>query len=172
MLASALSMGPEELTRETVKGTIDRLGVPGTTRVVVTDPAGEVLCDWYEGAYQEDTLGRYALFWEVAAALQGNDVFRSEYREGAFRSRAAVPVTYRSMTLGAVYFYEYDTEQGALLLGIQSNLRSMSAVICVVTLIMSVFSPRPSPGGSPLCAGHPHRAPGRVQPSGRLEGRG
>ena len=139
VLASALSMGPEELTRETVKGTIDRLGVPGTTRVVVTDPAGEVLCDWYEGAYQEDTLGRYALFWEVAAALQGNDVFRSEYREGAFRSRAAVPVTYRSMTLGAVYFYEYDTEQGALLLGIQSNLRSMSAVICVVTLIMSVF---------------------------------
>ena len=139
VLASALSMGPEELTRETVKGTIDRLGVPGTTRVVVTDPAGEVLCDWYEGAYQEDTLGRYALFWEVAAALQGNDVFRSEYREGVFRSRAAVPVTYRSMTLGAVYFYEYDTEQGALLLGIQSNLRSMSAVICVVTLIMSVF---------------------------------
>ena len=54
VLASALSMGPEELTRETVKGTIDRLGVPGTTRVVVTDPAGEVLCDWYEGAYQED----------------------------------------------------------------------------------------------------------------------
>jgi len=140
VLASTLSVGPEALTMDNVKKTIEGLGVVGGVRVVVTDPAGYILYDWYEGE-RADTLGRYGLFWEVARALQGYDVFRSEYREGAFRSRAAVPITYRSMILGAVYLYEYDGEQGALLLGIQQKLRSISLVICVGCLIMSaIFS--------------------------------
>ena len=141
VFASALSMGPEVLTPESVKGTIDRLGVTGGTRMVVTDPAGVILYDWQDTA-RGDTLGQYALFWEVAAALQGNDVFRSRYQDGAFHSRAAVPITYRSMTLGAVYLYEYDAEQGALLLGIQANLRSISSVICVAALILGLIFTR------------------------------
>ena len=132
---------PEGLTAESVERTIGSLGVLGDTRVVVTDPAGAVLYDWYDGV-RRDTSGQYALFWEVAQALRGNDVFRSEYRDGAFRSRAAVPITYRSMTLGAVYLYEYDGEQGALLSGVQQNLRSISVAICVGSLILSVIFSR------------------------------
>ncbi len=140
VLASTLSVGPEALTVESVERTISSLSVVGNTRVVVTDPAGVILYDWDDGL-RRDTTGRYALFWEVAKALQGNDVFRGEYREGAFRSRAAVPITYRSMILGSVYLYEYDAAQGALLQGIQQNLRSISVVICVISLIMSaIFS--------------------------------
>ncbi len=141
VLASTLSVGPEGLTAESVERTIGSLGVLGDTRVVVTDPAGAVLYDWYDGI-RRDTSGQYALFWEVAQALRGNDVFRSEYRDGAFRSRAAVPITYRSMTLGAVYLYEYDGEQGALLSGVQQNLRSISVAICVGSLILSVIFSR------------------------------
>ena len=141
VLASTLSVGPEGLTAESVERTIGSLGVLGDTRVVVTDPAGVVLYDWYDGV-RRDTSGQYALFWEVAQALRGNDVFRSEYRDGAFRSRAAVPITYRSMTLGAVYLYEYDGEQGALLSGVQQNLRSISVAICVGSLILSVIFSR------------------------------
>ncbi len=141
VLASTLSVGPEGLTAESVERTIGSLGVLGDTRVVVTDPAGAVLYDWYDGVRRE-TSGQYALFWEVAQALRGNDVFRSEYRDGAFRSRAAVPITYRSMTLGAVYLYEYDGEQGALLSGVQQNLRSISVAICVGSLILSVIFSR------------------------------
>ena len=141
VLASTLSVGPEGLTAESVERTIGSLGVLGDTRVVVTDPAGAVLYDWYDGV-RRDTSGQYALFWEVAQALRGNDVFRSEYRDGAFRSRAAVPITYRSMTLGAVYLYEYDGEQGALLSGVQQNLRSISVAICVGSLILSVIFSR------------------------------
>ncbi len=140
VLASTLSVGPEALTLEGVERTIGSLGVLGDTRVVVTDPAGAVLYDWYDGT-RRDSTGQYALFWEVARALQGNDVFRSEYRDGAFRSRAAVPITYRSMTLGAVYLYEYDGEQGALLRSIQQNLRSISLTICAVSLVLTaIFS--------------------------------
>ena len=113
-------------------------GSLGVTRVVVTDPNGLVLCDFQDGVGRTDTAGRYALFWELVTALRGNNVFRSEYGDGAFRSWAAVPITYRSMTQGAVYLYEYDAEQGALLQGIQTNLRFISIVICMVSLVMGV----------------------------------
>ena len=116
VLASALATGPEALTAEGATRTVELLrGSLGVTRVVVTDPNGLVLCDFQDGVGRTDTAGRYALFWELVTALRGNNVFRSEYGGGAFRSWAAVPITYRSMTQGAVYLYEYDAEQGALL---------------------------------------------------------
>ncbi|MCI7474125.1 MAG: HAMP domain-containing histidine kinase [Clostridiales bacterium] len=139
VLASALATGPEALTQEGATKTVSLLlGSLGVTRVVVTDPNGLVLCDFQEGSQRSDTTGQYAMIWEIVMALQGNDVFRSEYEDGALRSRAAVPVTYRSMTQGAVYLYEYDAQQGALLQGIQNNLRTISIVICLVTAAMGV----------------------------------
>ena len=111
VLASALATGPEALTQEGATKTVSLLlGSLGVTRVVVTDPSGLVLCDFQEGSQRADTTGQYAMIWEIVTALQGNDVFRSEYEGGALCSRAAVPVTYRSMTQGAVYLYEYDAE--------------------------------------------------------------
>ena len=139
VLASALATGPEALTQEGATKTVSLLlGSLGVTRVVVTDPSGLVLCDFQEGSQRADTTGQYAMIWEIVTALQGNDVFRSDYADGVFHSRAAVPVTYRSMTQGAVYLYEYDAEQGAMLQGIQTNLRFISLVICLVTLVMGV----------------------------------
>ena len=139
VLASALATGPEALTAEGATRTVELLrGSLGVTRVVVTDPNGLVLCDFQEGSQRSDTAGQYAMIWEIVTALQGNDVFRSEYEDGALCSRAAVPVTYRSMTQGAVYLYEYDAQQGALLQSIQNNLRTISIVICVVTAAMGV----------------------------------
>ena len=139
VLASALATGPEALTAEGATRTVELLrGSLGVTRVVVTDPNGLVLCDFQDGVGRTDTAGRYALFWELVTALRGNNVFRSEYGGGAFRSWAAVPITYRSMTQGAVYLSEYDAEQGALLQGIQTNLRFISIVICMVSLVMGV----------------------------------
>ena len=139
VLASALATGPEALTQEGATKTVSLLlGSLGVTRVVVTDPNGLVLCDFQEGSQRSDTAGQYAMIWEIVTALQGNDVFRSEYEDGALCSRAAVPVTYRSMTQGAVYLYEYDAQQGALLQSIQNNLRTISIVICVVTAAMGV----------------------------------
>ena len=139
VLASALATGPDALTQEGATRTVSLLlGSLGVTRVVVTDTNGMVLCDFQEGSQRSDTVGQYAMIWEIVTALRGNDVFRSEYAGGALCSRAAVPVTYRSMTQGAVYLYEYDAEQGALLQGIQTNLRTISIVICLVTAAMGV----------------------------------
>lgn len=139
VLASALATGPEPLTVESATRTVELLlGSLGVTRVVVIDPSGRVLCDIQEGTQRTDTVGQYVLFWEAVTALKGNNVFRGDYSDGTFYSWAAVPITYRSMTQGAVYLYEYDAEQGAMLQGIQSNLRTISMVIALVTLVMGV----------------------------------
>ncbi len=137
-LATLEILSPDNMDK--VERVIGDLPDVGLGRIVVTDPAGLIL---YDKGETGGTVGRYALFGEITTALKdgGYDVFRCEYREGAFRSRAASPVTYRNVVIGAVYLYEYDTEQGALLVGVQNNLRTISIVICVVALLLSfVFS--------------------------------
>ena len=52
---------------------------------------------------------------EALQALRGEDVFYTEFSDKAFKSRAASPVIYHSQTIGAVYAYEYDTQQAELL---------------------------------------------------------
>ena len=69
----------------------------------------------------------------------GNDVTCSEFSGQVFRSTAAVPIVYRNMTIGCVYICEEDAVQGALLLNLQKNLRSISLVVAAVTLVMSLF---------------------------------
>ena len=148
VLASTLA-GPETLIRkspddttvhDTVEGTISTLGMSGVGRILVTDPSGLVVYD-SNSAEEGNVENRYALLREITVALQdgGYDVFRSDFREGVFRSRAAVPVVYRNMVQGAVYIYERDAEQGELLLGVQKNLQGISVIICVVALAISLL---------------------------------
>ena len=135
VIGSTLAVS-ETLTREGVEQTMALLEEAQGTRVLVTDAAGLIL---YDSSTLDNRLGGYALTGEVAAALRGKDASRSEYREGAVRTRAAVPVMYHGMTLGAVYLYEYDTEQAQVLLSILSNLRYISIVVCVVALGLVVL---------------------------------
>ena len=135
VVASALA-GPEGLNREGVGRVMEVLGDTGLSRVMVTDPSGVVL---YDTSPASGSVGRYALLYEVAQALQGRDEFCSDYTAGAFHSRAAIPVTYRGMTLGAVYVDEYDAEQGQLLVGIQQTLWTISLVIAVVAATLSLI---------------------------------
>ena len=134
VISSALA-GPEGLSREGVSRVMEVLGGTGLSRVLVTDSFGGVL---YDSSSASGAVGEYALLREVADALRGNDTFRSDYADGAFHSRAATPVVYRGMTVGAVYVDEYDTEQGQVLVSIQQTLRFISVVIAAVALALSV----------------------------------
>ena len=137
VVASALA-GPGSLSQESVTRVMEVLGNAGLSRVLVTDPSGVVLYDSEGGA---GLLGRYAMIAEVVQALRGEDFFRSDYVNGAFHSRSAVPVTYRGMTMGAVYLDERDVGQGQLLEQVQQTLRTISIIIAVVALLLStVFS--------------------------------
>jgi len=136
-IAGALAVS-ETLTEEGVEQAMEDLGPMTFNRIMITGPTGLVIYDTEEVG---NARGHYALLWEITTALRdtGNDVFRCEYRDGAFRSWAVAPVVYRNMVIGAVYLHERDTEQASLLLGIQNNLRNISFMICAVALVMSVI---------------------------------
>ncbi len=147
VVASALAVS-EALTSEGVEQSMMLLEDLKATRVLVTDAAGFIL---YDSSELSRAVGSYALLGEVISALRGDDVFRSEYRNDAFRSRAASPILYRGTMIGAVYLYEYDGDQASLLIGIQSNLLYLSIIICVVAAFLClVFSKALSRGISSL----------------------
>ena len=151
VMASAL-MELETLSSDQVVRVMNMLDSVGLTRILVTDPAGLVLYDSQkDGVDQEQdkeeteepaqTEYSYALYQEVVLALKGKDVFCSKYVNKVFVSTAAMPIVYRGMIIGAIYIVELDADQGALLLNLQQNLRSISLVIAVVTLVLSaIFS--------------------------------
>ncbi len=135
VISSALA-GPDGLSADGVGRVMAVLGGTGLSRVLVTDANGATL---YDSRPDEDLEGRYALLAEVVSALRGYDVFRCDYVGGAFHSRAAAPVVYRGMTVGAVYLDELDAEQGQMLSDIQQTLRNISIIIAIVALGLSIL---------------------------------
>jgi len=137
VISSALAAS-DSLTAESVRRVMEVLGDTGLSRVLVTDSSGIIL---YDSCPNSDAVGKYALLREVTAALQWSDNARSDFSAGVFHSRAAVPVVYRDITLGAVYVDESDAEQGTMLLGMQQTLRTISLVTAALALVLSfVFS--------------------------------
>ena len=148
VMASAL-MELESLNADQVARVMNMLDSTGLSRVLVTDPSGLIL---YDSLAQSDSEEdgeenqpdaqpeqeyRYALFQEVVLALEGNDVVYSQYEDGRFLSTAATPIVYRGMTIGDIYLTEEDTTQGALLMNLQQNLRSISLVLVAIALTIS-----------------------------------
>ena len=131
--------GLDKLNEENVSAAMAVVEETGLSRILVTDGAGKVLYDTRETG---NAVGEYALYTEIVQALMGNDAFTCNYQGGAFRSRASSPVLYQNQIIGAVYAYEYDTEQAALLKGLQENLLRLSAVIAVMVLVLSMVLSR------------------------------
>lgn len=135
VVASALA-GLENLSPEGVEQVMNQLDDMGLNRIMVTDQAGMILYDTVEGG---GTLYQFALIREIADALNGEAVFYSKYADGKFQSRAASPVVYRNMNIGAVFLYDEDVEQAVLLQGMQANLRSISVLVVAIVLLMSLL---------------------------------
>ena len=135
VMVNSLS-GLNHLTEENVTEALAVVEETGLSRILVTDGAGRVLYDTRETG---SAVGEYAVYTEIVQALLGNDAFSCSYRSGAFRSRASSPVLYQNQIIGAVYAYEYDTEQAALLEGLQSNLLRLSAVVGIAVLLLSFW---------------------------------
>jgi signal transduction histidine kinase len=134
VMVNALS-GLSPLTEENVADAMAVAEEAGLSRILVTDGAGRVLYDTRETG---SAVGNLALYTEIVQALLGYDAFSCTYQRGAFRSRASSPVMYQSQIIGAVYAYEYDTEQAALLSGLQETLLRLSAVAGGLVLVLSL----------------------------------
>ena len=134
VMVNALS-GLSPLTEENVADAMAVAEEAGLSRILVTDSAGRVLYDTRETG---SAVGNLALYTEITQALLGYDAFSCTYRQGAFRSRASSPIMYQSQIIGAVYAYEYDTQQAALLSGLQETLLRLSLVALVLALVLSL----------------------------------
>ena len=135
VMVNALS-GLSPLTEENVADAMAVAQETGLSRILVTDGAGRVLYDTRETG---SAVGNVALYTEIVQALLGYDAFNCTYQRGAFRSRASSPVMYQSQIIGAVYAYEYDTQQAALLSGLQETLLRLSAVTGGLVLVLSLI---------------------------------
>ena len=135
VMVSSLS-GLDRLTEENVAAAMAAAEESGLSRILVTDNAGKVLYDTRETS---SAIGDYVLYAELVQALTGMDAFSCIYENGAFRSRASSPVLYQNQIIGAVYAYEYDRTQAALLEGMQGNLLRLSAVVGAVVLGLSII---------------------------------
>ncbi len=135
VIESSLS-GLETLTEENVSQALRDVKETGVSRVLVTDDSGRVLYDTRETG---GAVGLYAFYTEIAQALRGNVAFYCAYDSAAFLSRAASPVVYHNQIVGAVYAYEYDTQQAQLFQSFQSNLLRISAIIAFFVVCLSIL---------------------------------
>ena len=145
VMSSAL-MELETLSADQVARVMNMLDNMGLERILVTDPSGLILYDSLtQGQESEGDASsaqpsyQYALFQEVALALQGNDVLYTNYEDGVFLSTAAAPILYRGMIIGGIYICDWDNTQGTLLMSLQQNLRTISLVLMVIALLVSFF---------------------------------
>lgn len=130
-----------EVTSDGVAQVMEMLDEGSVSRVMVTNPSGLIV---YDSQATTDHK-RYALIQELSIAMQGasgNDVSVCTYRDGAFRTRAAMPIMYRNSLIGGVYLYEYDAQQGAIITGLQHNLLRISAGLVGVSLLISLLLSR------------------------------
>ncbi len=135
-LMTATLSGLDELTSENVSRGMAVLDSQGAYRVIVVNDAGLIV---YDNSASYSTEGRYAMQSEIIKALSGRDVFRSQLIEHSFESRLAIPVMSQGRVIGAVYLYDYDPTQAAMLSGLRSNLSTFSVVITVVFILLSIF---------------------------------
>lgn len=133
LLASDEIAKLEIINGSTVSTVISQMDSLKVTRLIVTDPAGQILYD-----STGDTSGNYALFPEVVQAISGYDVFSMQYASGVIHSQAATPVVNYGNTLGCVYMMEYDTSLGALMQNLQQNVLQITLLLEIGVLLFSI----------------------------------
>ena len=127
----------EVINASTVSGAVEEMVSLKVTRLIITDHTAHVLYDSLE-----PEPDYYALFPEIICAMEGNDVFYSQYRDGVIQSHAATPIiAYRTM-LGCVYMMEYDTAQGSLIQSLQNTVLRITLILELAVILFSLIFSR------------------------------
>ena len=135
LLSTAIS-SLDVLNRATVDKTIaDTIRQP-ISRIAVTDQNGLVI---YDSLEPENTLIKYMFLPQTVDALRGNDVFTWHYEDGAMQSHAAMPIYSYGTLIGCIYMKETDSEQGALIASIQSNIFTITLILELAVIAFSIW---------------------------------
>lgn len=124
----------EVINPSTVAGAAEEMVSLKVARLIITDQSAMVL---YDSLNAEPDY--YALFPEIIRAMEGNDVFFSQYHDGVIQSHAATPIVSYKTTLGCVYMMEYDTAQGSLIQSLQNTVLRITLFLEVIVILFSII---------------------------------
>ena len=124
----------EIINSSTVTGAVEQMVSLKVTRLIITDHTAKVLYD----SLTSEPAG-YALFPEIVRAMEGYDVFYSQYQNGVIQSHAATPVVSYGTILGSIYMMEYDTEQGNLIKSLQNTVLQITLVLEFAVILFALF---------------------------------
>ena len=134
-LAASEISAEEVLNITAVNNVVKQMGSLRATRIVITNRSGIAIYD----SAAESQVGKYMMLPEIVQALDSNDVFSSNYHDGALQSRAATPIISYDTVIGCVYMMEYDTELGALIQTLQMNTFYISIILEICVTIFAIF---------------------------------
>ena len=133
-IASTLALS-EYLSKDKVSLAMEIHTIAEGERIVVCDGSGLAL---YDSSTIGSTVDKYVLTPEIMSALSGLDSFHSRYQEQGFESRVSVPVMFEDTVLGAVYLYETDSAQAAILKGLRAKMQGLSCVLGIALLLLII----------------------------------
>jgi len=123
----------EVLNHTTVSNAVADIVDIRNMRFIVTDQYSHTI---YDSSGAEASI---MLFPEIVLALEGNDVFSWNYRDGSMQSNAATPVYSYGTLIGCVYIMEFDVEQGVLIQTLQTNTLTITLVLEVLVILYSMM---------------------------------
>lgn len=126
----------DHLSRESIAEVLNLLELDNYERVLVTNEKSRVL---YDSAAEENQTGQQPEIKAIARAMEGKTSFYSRFTSEAFFSHVAVPILQDAKVVGAVYLDEKDAEQAGIITGIQSRIRTISALICILALLADIL---------------------------------
>jgi signal transduction histidine kinase len=124
----------EVLTVDDVSQVMARLEVDESIHVVIADDGGVALYA-ATGNGGGDYFGEFFNSY-ISLARDGNDVLNFRFSEGVFYSSALLPVMRSGAAVGAVYVHEGDAQQGAILVGLQSTIKSISLLVAALSVFV------------------------------------
>lgn len=136
LLTSSKIAGLDIMNTSSVATAVSEIGNLRVSRLIITDPSGLAV---YDSLSNGAPANSYVLLPEIVRAMEGNDVFSWRYHDGAMQSIAATPIIAYDVMIGCVYMMEYDTQQGALIQSLQSNILTISIILVVAILIFSII---------------------------------
>lgn len=126
-VASALAK-LERPDEENIGEVLRLLDIRGVKRIRVANTDGLILYD------SSGSAGFRTENSDILSALDGKSVFRSRFAEGMFVSSCATPMSSQGKISGAVYLLEEDTERAEIIMALQSQVSTISAVIAAAAL--------------------------------------
>ncbi|MBQ7895034.1 MAG: HAMP domain-containing histidine kinase [Oscillospiraceae bacterium] len=129
-MTNALS-GLEDPDRDGIAEVLHFLDLSNLQRTTVYDSKGQII-------YDSNKAGSSAASgYDLQRAMDGNIVFRSNFKNTAFLSSVVVPMSRQGTITGAVYIQELDTDRAETILSIQGRVRSISLIIAVSSLLIA-----------------------------------